>query len=268
MPHECPIELGHAGLAVRIARRIHFAQHEGMAAYGPLAEDDQAARQDVGAFDRDADRHDLIAARQIIVGSQANALAAVHVHRIVGNHAAEFGGVIFQHGGRHRRFFAAVDRACRDRARCVHDVAARRHAREHLLDTLEAADGHVELAANARVCGRGVDGRLRAAGGARGQRDTAAHRQLLHQHAPPLARHLKAADDGVDGHEHIVSLNGPVLERHIHAESAAARWSTPGVSRGINAQVMPRSAFSPISLSGSNSRKASPTTVATGAKVM
>jgi hypothetical protein len=42
----------------------------------------------------------------------------------------------------------------------------------------------------------------------------------------------------------------------------------PGVSRGIRAQVMPTSIGPPSSLSGSNSRKASPMTVAIGASVM
>ena len=42
----------------------------------------------------------------------------------------------------------------------------------------------------------------------------------------------------------------------------------PGVLRGMSATVMPMSAFSPTSLSGSNMRKASPITVATGARVM
>jgi hypothetical protein len=43
---------------------------------------------------------------------------------------------------------------------------------------------------------------------------------------------------------------------------------TPGVLRGMSAQVMPMSVFSPSSRSGSNMRKASPMTVATGASVM
>ena len=43
---------------------------------------------------------------------------------------------------------------------------------------------------------------------------------------------------------------------------------TPGVSRGISAQVMPRSVSPPSRRSGSNMRKARPMTVATGASVM
>ena len=43
---------------------------------------------------------------------------------------------------------------------------------------------------------------------------------------------------------------------------------TPGVLRGMSAQVMPMSVRVPSSCSGSNMRKASPMTVATGASVM
>ena len=42
----------------------------------------------------------------------------------------------------------------------------------------------------------------------------------------------------------------------------------PGVSRGSSAQLMPMSVSPPSSRSGSNSRKARPTTVAMGASVM
>ena len=38
---------------------------------------------------------------------------------------------------------------------------------------------------------------------------------MLDQHPPPLAGHAEPADDGIDRDEHIVSLNGPVLERNV-----------------------------------------------------
>lgn len=44
--------------------------------------------------------------------------------------------------------------------------------------------------------------------------------------------------------------------------------STPAVSRGSNARVMPMSAWSPSSLSGSYMRNAKPIRLATGARVM
>ena len=111
-----------------------------MAADRALAEDDQVAREDVGALDRDRDRDRLIAAAQVVVRPEHDALAAVHVHRIVGDPPPHLGDVILQDRGRHRRLLAGVDRRGGDAARRVHDVAQADHARDHLLDALEAAD--------------------------------------------------------------------------------------------------------------------------------
>ena len=58
-------------LRVGIARGLHFLQHERMAADRALAEDDEVAREDVRAFDRDADRHRLVAAAEIIARARA-----------------------------------------------------------------------------------------------------------------------------------------------------------------------------------------------------
>ncbi|KAG1523308.1 hypothetical protein G6F51_014525 [Rhizopus arrhizus] len=46
-----------AAFFVRVGQRQQFRHQIGMGADGALAEDDQVARQDVGAFDRDGDRH-------------------------------------------------------------------------------------------------------------------------------------------------------------------------------------------------------------------
>ena len=169
MAHRRGIELAHAGLAVRILRRIHFLQHERVTAHRPLTKDDQVARQDIGALDGNGDRHDLVAAPEIVIRSQHNALAAVNIHCIVGDHAADFGGVIFEHGGGHRWLFAAVDGTGGDRARRVYDVGACRHARQDLFDALEAADRCVELAADTGIGARCIDGGLCTARGVRGQ---------------------------------------------------------------------------------------------------
>ena len=53
-------------LAVRVARGVHFLEHERMAAYRALAEDDERAREDVGAFHRDGDWHHLVVAAEIV----------------------------------------------------------------------------------------------------------------------------------------------------------------------------------------------------------
>ncbi len=169
MAHHRGIELAHAGLAVRILRGIHFLEHERVTANGALTKDDQVARQDIGALDGDGDRHDLVAAPEIIVRPQHNALAAMNIHCIIGDHAADFGGVILEHGGGHRGLFAAVDGTRGHRARSIDDVGACRHARQNLFNALEAADRRVELAADARIGARCIDGGLRTAGGIRGQ---------------------------------------------------------------------------------------------------
>src|SRR5210317_2088595 len=50
------VELDQATIDVFVAGGCELTKHEGMAANRPLPVDDQAARQDVRAFDRDRDR--------------------------------------------------------------------------------------------------------------------------------------------------------------------------------------------------------------------
>ncbi len=65
-----------------------------MAADRPLAEDDQVAGKDVGAFHGDADRQGLVAARHEVSRSHADAAAAQDVHGVVHHQAHAFGQVI------------------------------------------------------------------------------------------------------------------------------------------------------------------------------
>ena len=60
-----------------------------------MAEDDHAARQNVCASHDNGNRHQLVSAAQIIIGPEANALAAVNVHRIFHDQTHAFGHVIF-----------------------------------------------------------------------------------------------------------------------------------------------------------------------------
>ena len=147
--------------------------------------------------------------------------AAVDVHRVVRDHAAVLGEVVLQHRRGHGRLLAAVDRAGGHGACGVHDVSESGHAREHFRDAFEVADRSIELTANARVRAGREHCRLRRAGRARGQRDAATDRQLLDQHAPALARHLRSADDEVERHEHVLALDRPVLERHVQRKVTA-----------------------------------------------
>ena len=98
MAPEGAIEVVQALLAVRRLGRLHLGQHIGMAADRALAEDDQAAGQDVGAFDGDADGNLLVGAAQEVGRSQADALAADDVHAVVDDLACAFGDVVFDDG--------------------------------------------------------------------------------------------------------------------------------------------------------------------------
>ena len=202
-----------------------------MAAHRALAEDDEVPRQDVRALDRDAHGNHLVGAADVVLRPEHDALAALHVHRVVRDHAAELGDVVLEDAGGHGGPLAAVDRAGRHRARRVHDVGARGHARDHGLDALELADRQVELAADARVGGGGIDAALGAAGRDRGQRDATPDGQLLDQHAPALARHLRPADDRVQRHEHVLALDRPVLERAVQRKVATADRDAGRIAR-------------------------------------
>ena len=46
--------------------------------------------------------------------------------------------------------------------------------------------------------------------------------EQLHEHAPALARHLRAADDRVERHEHVVAARRAVLKRDVDREMAPA----------------------------------------------
>src|SRR5690606_5556532 len=132
-----------------------------------LAEDDQAAREDVRTFHGDGDGHGFVAAPEVILRAKTDALAAVYIHRIVGDLARHFRDVIFHDRGRHRGHFAARYRSRGDQPCGVHRVHASAHAADDFIDAFEATDGHVELLADAGVGAGGVDRKLRRAGSVR-----------------------------------------------------------------------------------------------------
>ncbi len=203
-------------------RGLHFLEHVGMAADRALAEHDHAAGQDVGALDRDRDRRAFPGPAQVVARAQDHALAGVDVHRVLDDLAAQLGGVVLGDRRGHRRLLALVDRVrghARERADGV-GVAA--HARQRFLDALEAADRHLELLADAGIGAGGGGRHLDAAGGVGRQRDRAAHRQALDQHAPAVADVLLAADEVAQRHEHVLAAQRAVLERHVERQVAAA----------------------------------------------
>ena len=123
--------------------------------------------------------------------------------------------MILEDCSRHRRLLAAVDGSGGHAARRVHDVAEGHHARDHLLHTLEAADRSIELAPYARVGAGGEDRGQCAAGGVRGQGNTAADRQLLDQHAPAGSGLGQSADNAIERREYVMAAHRAVQKRNI-----------------------------------------------------
>ncbi len=230
------VEIVDALRPVRVAGRGHLAQHERMAAHGTLAENDEAAREEIGTLHGDRHRQRLVAAREIVPRSQADPLAAVHVHRVVRNLPPHFCHVVLEHRGRHGRLLAAVDRARGHRACGIHRVGEADHACDHRFHALESADRHVELAPDACVGARRPARRLRPSGRVRGKGDAAPHGQLLNQHAPAGSRHLRAPDDHVERNEDVLALDGAVLERNVDGEVPPSDRHAGGVARDQRAR--------------------------------
>ncbi|KAG1181128.1 hypothetical protein G6F35_015995 [Rhizopus arrhizus] len=199
-----------AAFFVRVGQRQHFRHQIGMGADGALAEDDQVARQDVGAFDGDANGDLLIRPAQEVVGAQADALAADYVHAVVDDLARALGHVVFHDRRDDRGLFAQVHGACGHAARRIHHVGMAADARQRFFDAFELADRHAELAAHARIAAHGAGRQLGHPGVGGGQRNRTARRQAFHQHAPALARHGRATDDEVQRHEDIGAAGGPI----------------------------------------------------------
>ena len=235
------VEFARRLVSAHVLGGAHLAQHVGVAADRALAEDDQAAREDVGAFHRDADRHHLVAAPDPVVRPEADTLAAVDIHRVVDHFAHALGHVVLGDGGDHRWLLARVDRARGHHAGGVHQVAIGRDPPEGLFDPFELADRGLELAAHPGV-GAGIARHGLRAPDRRGrQRDRAPRGQAAHQHHPALARVLAPADDPFERHEHVLARIRPVLEHRVQRQVAAADLD-PGVAgrhqRASDAEVL------------------------------
>ncbi len=193
-----------------------------MAADRPLTEDDEIAREDIGAFDRDRDGQLLVQAPHEVVGTETDSLATEDVHRVVDHGAAALGEVVLDDCRDHGRFFAEVHRACGHGTRRVHRVKVAADAGERLLDAFEFSDRCLELAAHACVGTRRARGELGVARPRGGQRYRASRGETLHQHPPALARHLRPADDPVERHEHVLAPVRAVLEHGVQRVVPAA----------------------------------------------
>jgi hypothetical protein len=241
MAEEQAIEVLQALFAIRIVGGLDFAEREGVTADCALAVDDQAARQDIRALDGDRNRQGLVVARQVILWTEHDGLAAMHVHRIVRDLAGHFGQVIFENRRWYGGFLAGVQRRAGYARRGRHRVDVARHARKRFGNAMKFADRQVELSADPRVSARGIGCGDGAAERIARQHNAAADRELLYEHAPALPRHLRPADDVVDGNEDVVTARRPVLERNIDREVPPADLDARQLrrdQRGRNAMLI------------------------------
>ncbi|MNK40856.1 hypothetical protein D3C87_595100 [compost metagenome] len=201
-----------ATLFVGIAQSQDFRHQIGMGADGALSEDDEVARQDVGALDRDGDGHRAVQRPQIIAGAVHDAAAGMHVHGVV-DRAAHALGCVILHDARHDGgLHVLVQRGARQAPGGLHQIGVARQAGQFFLHALEFADGNAELVPHAGIHAGRVRAHHRGGGRQRGQRNAAPRRQRAHQHLPALPGALGTSDQGVQRHEHVAPLVGPVLK--------------------------------------------------------
>ena len=87
------------GLAVGdTGNGVHFIQQAGVCPDGTLAENDQRAGQDIGAFNGDGYWQCLVSRAQVIIGPLDDALATMHIHGIKNALAVAFGQLVFVDG--------------------------------------------------------------------------------------------------------------------------------------------------------------------------
>ena len=86
-------------LAIGILRGLDLAVEIGMRAQRALRERDQRPRQDVGAFDRDADRNHLVGRLQIVARPIADGAAAVNIEGVVDGAAHPLRRLVFHERG-------------------------------------------------------------------------------------------------------------------------------------------------------------------------
>ena len=199
----------------------NLLEHIGMRADRALAENHQRARQNVRAFHGDCDRHLLIETTQIIVLAETNALATMHVHRIVDQDTVAFCSVVFDDRRDHRRLLAHIYRQRGELTRGIDHIGVRANACQRLFDALELSDRHMELLAYPAIRASGACNQFHAADTAGRKRDRATCRQTFHQHAPALAHACCATDDVFHRNKHILALRRTVQERGIQREMAA-----------------------------------------------
>jgi len=200
-----------------------------VAPHRALTEDDQRARQNVGALHRDGDRCMPVGHPQQVLRPPDDALASQDVHAVIDGLATRFGQVHLENGAGHARALTGIQCRRRVAPRRVRGIEPDRHAGNDCRYRMELAYGQAELLADLTVAVNDEQRGLLQRGAQRGQRNGPPSRQALHEHAPALANLRLAADDPVHGHENIRSAHRPVHEGRIHwqvtpAHLHAVRW--------------------------------------------
>ena len=143
MVREHLVESIEAAFAIGVFERLHFLEQIRMTADRTLAELDQRAGDDIGAFHRDGDRHAPIEAAEKIQRPFDDGLATVHVHGVAHHDPHAFGGLRLHDGGDHRRMMAVVERRAGHAPRGIEQISGGGDAAKLLLDRLEFGDRHV-----------------------------------------------------------------------------------------------------------------------------
>ncbi len=137
VPPEGLIKLNKPFLTIRVLCSLHFFQKIGVATNSALAKKNQASRQNVGAFHRDANRHLLIGEAKNVGRPKADAFAAHHVHGVVHHTARFFGHMVFRNGRDHRRLFAKINGLGSKRANGIRHIDAACNSCQWLFHTLK-----------------------------------------------------------------------------------------------------------------------------------
>ena len=154
MAKHCAVEVFQGLAPVGVVRRLHLAEHVGMATNQALAKDDQASGHDVRALHRNGDGTLLVGTGEEVIGAHADAFAGDDVHAVVDDDARPLCDVVLGNGRDHRRFLAGVQGCHRHLAHRITGIQMPGHARQRRLYTFELADGQAELLAHRRIgCG-------------------------------------------------------------------------------------------------------------------
>ncbi len=151
MTPEGSVELLERHLPILFFQSLHLIKQVRMAANGTLSEDDEVARQDIRAFDGDADRNGAVEIAEIVRRSVDHRLARMNVHRIVHRLPHTIRRLRLHDGGDDGKLAAAVQPGAGEPPRGIEEIGGARDVSQPRLHAFELPDRQVELLAHARV---------------------------------------------------------------------------------------------------------------------